>query len=215
MKELNYVDKEANTILELFTHPKVTDGIFILKHLTDKYPNHKIIFVVKKELVNMILLGEYFEKNFLCIEKDYSKDEKYISDTLTQYIQKYNKIVLAIFPEGTTFCKETIEKSNKWCDDNNIMRFKRVLCPRIRGYELIKRILKPQQIVNNIIYYEDDIDQTKTNYEEDLLKFDIVHKCKIISYSVESNVDINKLWRKNDMILELIYQKLNKHQYLN
>jgi hypothetical protein len=207
-KELNYIDKNSERILALFTHPKITDGIFALKYLITEYPEHEVVFVVKKELVDTFLVGDYFKNNFICLEKDYSKDEEYIIETLTNIMKTYQKIVIAIFPEGTTHCFETIDKSNKWCDNNNIARFKRLLCPRTRGFELIKNIFNPTQIINNILYYEDDVNHTKTNYEIDLLKFDIVHKCNIISESIIYS-DIYKLWRKNDKILNIIYKQLD------
>jgi 1-acyl-sn-glycerol-3-phosphate acyltransferase len=202
--ELNYIDKNSERILVLFTHPKITDGIFALKYLTSEYPNHKVVFVVKKELVDMFLLGDYFKNNFICLEKDYSKDETYIVETLTKIMEEHEKIVIGMFPEGTTYCFETVEKSNKWCDNNNIPRFRRLLCPRTRGFELIKNLFNPTQMLNNIIYYEDDINHNKTNYEIDLLKFDIVHKCNIISESIVED-DIYKVWRRNDKLLDKIY----------
>ena len=48
------------------------------------------------------------------------------------------------------------------------------------GIKLINDNLKPDLILNNTIYYMDDINQNKTLYEKDLLHLNIIHKCKII-----------------------------------
>ena len=213
---------EGDRILAMFTHPKILDGVFALKYLTDKYPNHQIIFVIKKELVNIKLIGNYIKNNFLCLERKLEKDEPYIRNRLKYYIDKYPKIVVAIFPEGTTYCNENIIKSNKWCDKNNINYFNNLLCPRKSGIKIINEILKPDVITNNIIYYIDDLYQNKSNYEIDLLKMDTIHRCKIISKKCNKDIDIYKIWRENDKILSDEYKKLkdihhiiNKYNNLN
>lgn len=99
----------SNRILAMFTHPKILDGFFALKYLTDKYPDHKIIFVVKKELINLHFIGKFINENYLCLERKLEKDEPYIRQRLTYFMSKYPKIVIAIFPEGTTFCEETVK----------------------------------------------------------------------------------------------------------
>ena len=98
--------KDNNRILAMFTHPKILDGFFVLKYLTDKYPDHKIIFVVKKELINLHFIGKFINENYLCLERKLEKDEPYIRQRLKYFMSKYPKIVIAIFPEGTTYCKE-------------------------------------------------------------------------------------------------------------
>jgi 1-acyl-sn-glycerol-3-phosphate acyltransferase len=214
----------GDRVLALFTHPKILDGFFALKYITDKYPEHKIIFVVKKELVNLKLVGNYIRDNYLCLERKLEKDEPYIREKIRYFMNKYPKIVIVIFPEGTTFCKETVDKSNEWCDKNRINHFNNLLCPRMSGVRIIIEILKPNVITNNIIYYMDDLYKNKTNYEKDLLKMDIINSCKIISKNIPIRDEFNiyKIWRDNDILLEeeykkldLIYQCVNKYYFLN
>ena len=78
------------------------------------------------------------------------------------------------------------------------------------GVRIIKDVLKPNIITNNIIYYKDDLYQNKTNYENQIFNKDIIHNCKIISKNVSIKEDLNiyKLWRDNDILLDNEYKKL-------
>jgi 1-acyl-sn-glycerol-3-phosphate acyltransferase len=211
--EEKYISKNENKILAMFNHPNILDGFFVLKYLLNKYPEHKIIFVVKKDLIKLKIIGDFIKNNFLCLERKLEKDKPYIEERLNYFINKYPKIVVAIFPEGTTFCKETILKSNNWCDKNNIKHFNNLLSPRKSGIDIIKQILKPDIITNNIMYYMDDLYRNKTVYEKDIFKFNIVNSCKIISNKVDiDKYNINgiyNIWRDNDKILSEEYKKLN------
>lgn len=69
----------------------------------------------------------------------------------------------------------------------------------------------------------DDLYHNKTNYENQIFKNDVIHSCKIISKNVrKEDLDIYKLWRDNDILLDNEYKKLdiihyyiNKYYYLN
>lgn len=201
-----------NKILMLCNHPKILDGLFIYRYLMDLFPEHKIIFVAKKELCNIPLIGNIIKNNNICLERNFYNDEVYIKTTLNNYIKKYDKLIIAIFPEGTTYCKETILKSNNWCELNNLNKFQNVLAPRISGIKLINNIFKPDYIINNTIYYLDDIDHNKSNYEISLLNFDIIHRCKIIQESLPKDFNFEKdlynLWLEKDTLLTNEYNKL-------
>jgi 1-acyl-sn-glycerol-3-phosphate acyltransferase len=213
-KRININTNIHNKILVLCNHPKVLDGLFIYKYLMNLFPKHKIIFVVKKELCNIPLIGDIIKNNNLCLERNFHTDEIYIKNTLNKYITQYDKLIIVIFPEGTTYCKETIEKSNNWCKLNNLNNFKNVLSPRTSGIALINDIFKPDYIINNTIFYLDDINHNKNNYEISLLNFDIIHRCKIIQEHIPINFDfknnLHYLWLKKDKLLTNEYNKLDK-----
>ena len=215
-KEDDHNINNINKILAIFNHPTMLDGLFILKYLTEIYPEYKIIFVAKKELINIPFIGYYIKNNFICLERDLNKDLYYIEDTINLYMKKYNKIIIVIFPEGTTKCKETITKSNIWCKKNNLTNYNNLLCPRYAGLEIIYKVFQPNLILNNLIYYLDDNPYypTKCLYEKDLLGFNILFKCKIISQKLNmSNINfktqIYKIWEINDNILNIEFKKIN------
>lgn len=203
-----------NKILVCSNHPRLLDGFFICKYLLDKYPEHTVLFIVKKDLIKLPVIGNYIKNNFICIERNITIDQPYIINEVNKYKSIYNKLIIVIFPEGTTICKETITKSNNWCELNNIQKYKNVLCPRISGIKLINDIFKPDLILNNTIYYIDDLYQNKTLYEKDLLNLNIIHRCKIIEDILPNNIDFEielyNIWKKKDELLTQEYIKLNK-----
>lgn len=205
-----------NKILAIFNHPNMLDSLFILKYLTDIYPEHKIIFVAKRELIKIPIIGNYIQNNFICLARDLKIDKDYIDKRLDLYMKSYKKIIIIIFPEGTTRCKETIKKSNNWCKKNNLEYYNNLLCPRYNGINIIYNIFKPDLILNNLIYYLDENPHklTKCVYEKDLLGFNILFRCKIISQQLNNIIDfkrdIYKIWKYNDNILNEEYKQLNK-----
>ena len=208
--------KNKNRILAFFNHQSLLDGLFILKYLTDIYPEHKIIFVVKKDLIKIPIIGKYIENNFICLERKIIQDKDYMIKKINEYTHNYTKIVIVIFPEGTIRCTETVIKSNLFCKKNNIQILNNLLCPRYSGIDLINKEFKPDIILNNIIYYLDNNPYkfSKCIYEYELLNNNLPYKCKIITDTI-NKIDINfeweiyNIWKQNDKILDLEYCKLN------
>jgi hypothetical protein len=216
----NIHNNTPNKILVCSNHPKILDGFFICKYLLDKYPEHTVLFIVKKDLIKLPVVGTYIKNNFICIERNFKNDESYIINEVNKYKLIYDKLIIVIFPEGTTMCKETIDRSNNWCELNNIQKYKNVLCPRISGIKLINDIFKPDLILNNTIYYLDDIYQNKTLYEKDLLNLNVIHRSKIIEDILPNNIDFEKdlynIWRNKDELLEHKYIELqNLYNIIN
>ncbi len=58
-----------------------------------------------------------------------------------------------IFPEGTLYYKPMINKSNKICVTNNIVKYKNVLFPKRNGFNTLKEILKPKYITDITFKY--------------------------------------------------------------
>lgn len=186
-------------ILALFNHPTLIDSFFCLKYLINKFPEHEIVFVIKEELTKLFLIGNYFKKHHICIKRNFDQDKQYIINKINSIKLNNKKTIIVLFPEGTTFCKETILKSNNWCLKNNIDNFKNIIAPRILGYNLIKEHFMPNIILNNIIIYLDDLKCNKSRYENDIFKCNKnVSICNIHTNIVDIDKDITNLWREND-----------------
>lgn len=202
----------ANKVIVMFNHPKVLDGIFVYKYLLERFPDHTVLFMVKKELTNLPLVGNFFKENCICLKRNIKEDEKNIKETVNRFMLHNNKLVVAIFPEGTTFCKESAERSIKWCNSSNIQPYNNVLCPRKSGIKLLQKIINPDLIMNNTMYYLDDIHHNKTDYEIELLNLNTIHRCKIIEDTVDPSINFNKelynLWRDKDRLLKCEYDIL-------
>lgn len=72
---------------------------------------------------------------------------------------------ICIFPEGTMYYKNMIEKSNEICEKINIKNFKNVLCPKISGFNCIRSIIKPTYITDITLEYI-----YPDNYPKDFIK---------------------------------------------
>ncbi len=115
-----------------------------------------------------------------------------------------------IFPEGTLYYKPMIDKSNQICWENNIKIYKNVLCPKLNGFNTLKEILKPRYITNITLKY---IFENKKYLKKSLEPLTIYHLFssspkKIIIYigrvKVDSNTDINEIFRHKDKLLDKI-----------
>ena len=201
-----------NKLLVILNHPKILDGLFVYNYLINKYPEHFVLFIIKKELINIPLIGKFIHNNFICLERNLNRDKPYLIEQINKYMNIHNKLIIVIFPEGTTFCKETKQKSDNWCNKNNYEKYNNLLCPRISGTKIIYDTFKPDLILNNTIYYMDDINHNKTNYEYELVNFNIIHRCKIIEDILPNNIDFEKelynIWKNKDELLKQEYIKL-------
>jgi hypothetical protein len=113
-----------------------------------------------------------------------------------------------IFPEGTLYYKPMINKSNKICVTNNIVKYKNVLCPKRNGFNTLKEILKPTYITNITFKY---IFENKTFLKESQTPLTIFHLLKhrpkeiivhVDRVKVNANTDINEIFREKDTLLD-------------
>jgi hypothetical protein len=113
-----------------------------------------------------------------------------------------------IFPEGTLYYKPMINKSNKICVNNNIVKYKNVLCPKRNGFNTLKEILKPKYITNITFKY---IYENKKFLKESQTPLTIYHLLKhrpkeiiifIDRVKVDANTDINEIFREKDKLLD-------------
>ena len=112
-----------------------------------------------------------------------------------------------IFPEGTLYYKPMIDKSNQICIDNNIIKYKNVLCPKKNGFNTLKEILKPKYITNiTLKYVFDDEKYLKKSLTPLTIHHLFTYRPKeIIIYidriKVDANTDINEIFREKDKLL--------------
>lgn len=96
--------------LVIANHPSVLDFAGISFFHQKVFPNHKPIFIIKKSYQNIPIIGKCLkDTKQIFLYKNITEDE------LTKYeeflVDNNDPFVLYLFPEGTTFCKETFQKS--------------------------------------------------------------------------------------------------------
>ena len=170
--------KLKNKVLLMSNHPTTLDFIYLLHWVRLNNRLEDIRFISKDSIANIPFLGKYIKESQCLISRDFDSDR----DKLIHFCDKLNdldKYILIIFPEGTTICPETIQKSITFSKNNNKPIFNKVLYPRHRGLELILENLNIQQFLDITLFYNDDRACSKCNYNQDIL-FDSYPKNGVI-----------------------------------
>ena len=101
-------DKES--ILFFMNHRSSIDYLFFISLISELGDSSKIKIVMKSILKYFPGLGSTcYINDFPFLKRDFSTDQNYLKNLGTQ-LEDSN---LLIFPEGTRYCKEKLEQSNK------------------------------------------------------------------------------------------------------
>jgi 1-acyl-sn-glycerol-3-phosphate acyltransferase len=211
-------DIPKNNILMIGNHVNLTDIFQLQEMINTLFPFHKMTYLVKKDITNIPFFGEFIKNNHIVVGDNH--EENIIA------IQKYMKrlqnerIILFIFPEGGTYYKDNIRKSNEWCKKQNISPYQSCMCPKTRGLYTILNAFSFDAIIQTYLTYPDDIHREKGVYYTDFFTnklpriseiyvkdistiFTNIH---LLSYE-EFSEHIYSYWREVDETLTTIYKK--------
>ena len=89
---------------------------------------------------------------YFFLKRRWEEDKGYMNKLLNYFIDISYPLQLLIFPEGTDFCEESIEKSNSFAEKNNLPIYEYCLHPRVRGFTFLveKMRSKGLQAVHNV-----------------------------------------------------------------
>lgn len=183
-------------------HLSTIDFCIVLSYL--KLYQTPVYFISKKEMRLMPILGLTINLyNDIKINRNYEKDKEII----TKQLKKIEKGIIFIFPEGTRYDKDKKRKSDKFCKENNMLEYKNLLCPRVKGLHLL---------INNIENLGSVIDLTiniekiknQNNYLLDTLKKDFGNTHIIAEeLIIKKNIQYNEF---KNYLYNYWYQKDNK-----
>jgi 1-acyl-sn-glycerol-3-phosphate acyltransferase len=165
-------------VLLISNHPTILDFIYIIHWAMAHNRVEDLRFIAKDAIGNIPFFGQYIKQSQCLISRDFEKDYDTIRHFCTKISQK-SRYILVIFPEGTTICPETKEKSLAFAKSNQKPVFANVLYPRHRGLELILKHLVLEQFIDITLFYNDDRSCYKCNYDIDVL-FDSFPKSGVI-----------------------------------
>lgn len=192
---------DGERILVVANHPSLVDFISLLHFHYHVFPEHDVLFVIKRSFSNIPLFGKYFSKYHLLMEKNMPEEEL---ESLGTKLKNYpNKCVVYIFPEGTSFCTET-HSISRLCED---------------GKELLHTLLPKTKGLNYIFPHCDKIiDLTilnkgvgKAEYELNLLWGDYPKEVKMmvnpgffkeLKDRGSLSVEILELWKMKDQLIQ-------------
>lgn len=152
-----FILKLLNIKLEIIFDKKKINNFVISNHVSE-FDIFILYYILIKNNIKLRWVGDERLKNFPILGK-WAQDKKGIfinrnkngCSQLKKQIKKNDKII--IFPEGTLFYKHMIKKSNKICIENNIPKYKNVLCPKINGFNTISKIIEPKILTDITLIY--------------------------------------------------------------
>lgn len=205
----NYISPK-NRILIMANHSNYLDGFFILKYLSDFFPQHKVYIILKKSLGDIPIIGQVIKSNFICLNRDYEQDKvvfkQKFSEISVDSDSKQPSIVL-IFPEGTIRCPETIQNSLDYCQTKSIQPFNYLLTPRIRGLELIQKLYKPEQVIDLTLIYDNQADASVAKSGLDMIMNKVPKSVQIEHQEITGNLNqesVYNIWKNKDEQLSLL-----------
>lgn len=136
-------------------HPSYFDALPIFWWACKNGRMQDLVFVGKESISKSPILGDIIKDKHLMIKRDFETDKQRIIDYCNYLNSSDKPYIFVIFPEGTTYEDSTIKKSDAYTTEHKMERFKNVLCPRVKGAELILAHLKPDCILDMTITYND------------------------------------------------------------
>lgn len=228
--------RENNRLLLLSNHLNMTDGFHYMKFIIDHYPEHTPYVFVKDSLRKLPFSSSLAEHGIF-LKRNYSQDKEHIISQLEQIKQKHKKTILLIFPEGTTFIPESVERSLKWCSQNNIKPYNNTIVPRYKGLDLLLRHYCPDYSNTSILLgkigypddpylkYAQDSIQVALNQSPRIAEIEVEHyplyhklKCTREQYNAQEwkftphqvRDILYKTWREIDDVIGTKYKQWRK-----
>ena len=102
---------------------------------------------------------------FIFITRNWSNDEKIISDNLGYFCSRGYPLQLLFFPEGTDLSESNKRKSHQFSEKNDLQKFDYVLHPRTKGFvhclQELRKGPTPPSIVNVTVGYLGEMPQNE------------------------------------------------------
>lgn len=165
-KILNNIKIKKDVDVLMINHFSSIDFMLTF-YLLNCVQRRDIILVLKKQLLYIPILGNLLSSDgYIKLNRSWEYD-KHI---LEEKISKLKNGIIIIFPEGTRFCKETYEKSKKYCKENNLICNKKLLIPKVKGLFNIVNILKKNNMMGNLYDLSSVIPDIMNNFHN--VKYD-------------------------------------------
>jgi hypothetical protein len=120
--------------LIICNHPTYLDGFIISQWAIRKGVFPRIRFIVADWVSKIPLPGGFIEHHMIPIKRSWETDKKILADAIEQLPAD---AIVFIFPEGTTFCPDRLEKTVDYARAHHLPVYRNLLCPRVRGIEHI------------------------------------------------------------------------------
>ena len=135
--------------LILANHPGFMDGFYLALWAIHQNMLPRIRFIVA-DWVGKIPLPGFSDHHFIKVKRDWVSDRETLTQAITQLPED---AIVFIFPEGTTFCPGSLEKTVDYARKHHMPVFKHLMCPRYKGLELLLQVGKWDSIYDLTLHY--------------------------------------------------------------
>jgi len=149
---IDNMNSNENGIMIISNHPSIVDAFVIASYHYRMFADRDLIFIAKESVRKIPFIGSYMEKNHLLLSRDIQKDR----EKMETYLKRLKstgrtKFVIYLFPEGTTMCPDTLQKSIEFLGGRR-PHWTQLLRPKIGAlYELLPAVDK---IIDLTIRYD-------------------------------------------------------------
>lgn len=135
--------------LIISNHPSFVDGFVLTQWAIRQGILHRIRFIVAKWVGKLPLPG-FGEHHFIKVKRQWTEDRPALEAAIRQLPED---AIVFIFPEGTTFCPGSLEKTVDYARKHHLPVFNYLMCPRVRGLELLLQVGNWNSIYDMTIHY--------------------------------------------------------------
>lgn len=149
------------------------------------------------------------------LSRDWSNDEKYMTDSLSYFTSQYYPIQLLLFPEGTDLSESNKSKGHKFAEEHGLQKYNYVLHPRTKGFvhcvQALRQGGRPVPVYNMTIGYVGAIPQNETDIATGRWPDEIHFDCTYIPSSElpleESELEgwLKACWQQKEEKLKAFY----------
>ena len=214
---------KKDKILMMANHVNLTDIFQVQQMINTYFPEHKMVYLVKKSVTQLPIFGTYLRNHHIVVGNDYHQNIQAIKDYMERL--KDDKILIFIFPEGGTYYKGNIQRSDKWCKEQNISLYNSCMCPRVRGLYTLFEAYRFDTIIQTYLTYPDDIHRNKAVYYSDMFIGKLPRICNIfltdvtdvfskpmMDFNIFSNI-VYSYWREVDTFITEIYSTYQREYH--
>lgn len=125
----------------------ISSGDFMLVNAINKHLFKDSKYTIKQSLRAIpIFYQGCVLLNFLVLKRNFEMDRPAIEVYLDNLKRMKMPLWFVLFVEGHRFTEERKKESDRFCSERNIEPYKNVLCPRVKGFELIADKLRGSYI---------------------------------------------------------------------
>uniref|UniRef100_A0A1I7Z831 PlsC domain-containing protein n=1 Tax=Steinernema glaseri TaxID=37863 RepID=A0A1I7Z831_9BILA len=139
--------------LIIMNHPTGLDWLFFWNALLQMdWRLLTTLKVVLKEVIKKVPgAGWGMQLNtLLFLNRRMEEDRKRIKDMVEYWARTENNYQVLMYPEGTTICEDTLQKSRKWGEKHGLPKFDHVLHPRVNGFVLMVQKMRQLKSIDYI-----------------------------------------------------------------